>query len=449
MGGPFSGTRTFAGLALKSVGPQDAYVVKLSPSGQLLKSLIVSSANPLGVENIFDLVVDKAGNTYINGQYSHELMLGSFKLTPRGPSDHFLAKLDTNLTVVWAKSFGGIGKDGGNEIALAEDSTLILSAMSDGYDFPGNTQNLAGTAQDGYLLKVSASDGAVLMVKQFGGPGDQQVRAIAADIKGNMIVGLEYNGTATFESTQVVAAPGSGSFRANKDGALFYLDASGKLIWHKQVSTANGLDNFRAAGFDSHGDIYASGVHATGARFIGGLVGAIPQVELSSVATDKSYDQFVVKYAQSGALQWYRRFARSAPMASQSGGELEVSEDDVVYISGGFRSRLSLADQNNQLVRDVFALDHTRDSNAVVALNADGSFREGLYYRGSVTSSDDSVGNSASAVLDSRKIGDQTYLAVGAVLEATGDLKIVVEQGESSFPTSTTTREFSAALFIK
>jgi len=59
------------------------------------------------------------------------------------------------------------------------------------------------------------------------------------------------------------------------------------------------------------------------------------------------------------------------------------------------------------------------------------------------------VGNSASAVLDSRKIGDQTYLAVGAVLEATGDLKIVVEQGESSFPTSTTTREFSAALFIK
>ena len=449
MAGPFSGTRSFAGLTLTSVGPQDAYVVKFDSKGQLLKSLIVSSSSAAGEENIFDLVVDSQGNAYINGSFSETLKIGSFTLTKNGPFEHFLAKLDANLNVVWAKQFGGTGNDGGNEITLADENTLVASAMSDSSNYFNGVGSAAGDLRDGFVLRVNASDGAVQKIYKFGGPGEQQVRAMAAHPNGRMVVGLEFNGTLNFGSTSVVSLhPSPVPTNCGKncmDGALFYFDVAGTTLWHKSVKTA-GFDNFRAAGIDNEGNVYASGVHSNDARFFSNGDSSTTNTELANLVTTQITDQYVVKYANSGSLVWYRRLASSSLMKSQVGGELEVSEDGRAYVSGGYRGKASLFNQSGVLVKDIYDTRHTRDNTLIMVLGPTGYLQESINFQGTAGSTN-SIGNSASAVITTRQVQNKVYLGLGVVFEGSGALQIKTNQNSYSETVSAVSREFSISLF--
>lgn len=451
MAGPFSGTRTFSGLTLTSVGPQDAYVFKFGPQGQILKSLIVSSSSTNGVENIFDLVVDSQGNTYINGSFTESLNIGAFPLVKNGPAEHFVAKLDSNLNVLWAKQFGGTGYDGGNEITLADDNTLVLSAMSDSTNYYGGQGAVAGSLRDAFVLRLSTGDGSVLNIYKFGGPGEQQIRAMSADDKGRMVVGLEFSGTVTFDGRSVVGTlpspvpPNCG--KVCMDGALFYFTTAGSTIWHKSVKTAN-FDNFRAAGIDQNGDVFASGVHSNNARFLSNGDSAAANTELSGISTSQTTDQFIVKYSATGSLMWYRRLASSSLMKSQVGGELEVSEDGRAYVSGGYRGKASFYNQNGALIQDIYDSAHTRDNTLVLVLGPTGHVQEFINYQGTPGATN-AEGNSASAVITTRTIQNQVYLALGVVLEGSGALQIKSNKNTYSQTASSTSREFSVSLFTK
>jgi pimeloyl-ACP methyl ester carboxylesterase len=451
MAGPFSGTRSFAGLTLTSVGPQDAYVVKFDSKGQLLKSLIVSSPSILGEENIFDLVVDSKGNVYINGAFNETLQIGNFTLTKNGPAEHFLAKLDSNLNVVWAKQFGGTGYDGGNEITLADENTIVASAMSDSRDYINGIGSAPGELRDGFVLRLNAADGEVQNVYKFGGPGEQQIRAMAADSTGRMVVGFEFNGTVSFGRTSVVSLhPSPVPTNCGKDcmdGALFYFDVAGTVFWRKSVKTTS-FDNFRAAGIDGEGNVYASGVHSNGARFYSNGDNPGTNTDLANVATTQLTDQFIIKYAKSGSLVWYRRLASSSEMRSQVGGELEVSEDGRAYISGGYRGKASLYNQSSILMKDVYDSAHTRDNTLIIVLGPTGYLQEFINFQGTVGSSN-SIGNSASAVITTRKVEDKVYLGLGIVFEGSGALQVKTNQNTYTDTMSAVSREFSISLFTK
>ncbi len=505
MSGPFSGQRTFDGQTLKSVGLQDAYVVKLRPSdGKLLKKLIISSSDLNGVENIYDAVVDEVGNVYINGSFSRDISIGdptvktislaankscykesnskckdsTGKLLQPLPeqcvcTDHFLAKLDNNLNVIWAKKFGGEEDDGGNEIAMTDENTLVLTAMSDSKNYtpwngtstaswPAGSSVAACNDKDGFVLRVNATDGSVKSVIQIGGTKNQQIRAIAGDPNGHILVGLEYDGTATLGSVQIPAMSASTTnpgYRAITDGALFYIGPDNVLKWAKSISSDR-YDNFRAAGFDSDGNIYVSGVHSNLATLktynpstkVMDIEVRSDKTPIAPLAIDgaNSYNQFVMKYTPEGTISWYRRFGLSDKMISQGGGELDVSSDNRVYISGGFRNKLTLNNLDGRTVNSVYLLPDTGvDSTAVVVLNSAGLFQESLYYKGTNTT-DDKQGNSASAMITTRLINGHTYLGLGVVLEAVGPLTITTNSATFNFAdTSSTTREFSAALYVK
>lgn len=453
MAGPFSGTRSFSGLTLTSVGPQDAYVVKFDSKGNLMRSLVVSSSSSAGVENVFDLVVDTQGNVYLNGSYTEELKLGSYTLTKNGPSEHFLAKLDSNLNVIWVMQFGGTGNDGGNEIALADENTLVVSAMSDSTNYYNGLGVTTPGEKDGFVLRVRISDKTVENIYHFGGAGQQQIRAMAADKNGRMVVGLEFYGTATFNGVSVVSTtqppvPASCSeTRACVDGALFYFNKNGTLLWHKSVKT-NNYDNFRAAGIDSEGNVYASGVHGNGARFLSNGDSPASNTELANLPTTQPVEQFIVKYSQSGALSWYRRLASSSLMKSMVGGELEVSDDGRAYVSGGYRGKASLYNELGILTKEIYDTGHTRDNTLIMVLGPTGYLQESINFQGTAGTSN-SIGNSASAVITTRQVQNKTYLGLGVVFEGSGNMQIKTNQNSYDEILSAMTREFSISLFTK
>ena len=84
-------------------------------------ALEISWAERMGGTSIdygFDIAVDGGGNTYMAGSFEGTADFGSYSLTSAGSYDIFVAKLDSNGTVQWAKRMGGISVDFGNSIAV-------------------------------------------------------------------------------------------------------------------------------------------------------------------------------------------------------------------------------------------------------------------------------------------------------------------------------------------
>ncbi|MCX6296775.1 MAG: T9SS type A sorting domain-containing protein [Bacteroidetes bacterium] len=65
-------------------------------------------------------------------------------------SDISLIKLDANGVIIWAKKFGGLGADGGNDVIQTNDGGYLISA----------TSNVVGTNDfDSYLIKTNSDGG--------------------------------------------------------------------------------------------------------------------------------------------------------------------------------------------------------------------------------------------------------------------------------------------------
>ena len=78
-------------------------------------------------------MVDDAGYCYIAGHYRLLGLFDTIFLLANGAQDVFLAKLDLNGDVMWAKSAGGTQPDYGESLAIDPDGNLVVTAVgSDG-----------------------------------------------------------------------------------------------------------------------------------------------------------------------------------------------------------------------------------------------------------------------------------------------------------------------------
>lgn len=140
-------------ITLTSAGGEDAFLVKLDPSGKTLwgKSF-GNSANQRAV----GVAADAAGNVVVTGAFSGQIDFGKGPSSSAGSNDGFVAKLDPTGAPLWARAFGGAADQGGATVAL---SPLGQSWIT-GY-FAGTTDFGGG--------KVIASQGANdVFVAQYG-----------------------------------------------------------------------------------------------------------------------------------------------------------------------------------------------------------------------------------------------------------------------------------------
>lgn len=428
-GGRFSGTRDIAGTEMTARGSQDAFLVKVNPQGVTQWIYQISSNSDKGVENIFDLIVDSEGNTYINGSFTHNLTLGSFTISSAGLADQFLAKVSPRGKFLWVKRLGGSLEDGGNEVALFDDRHLMVSAMSNGtysVDEDGVVKKYASQDRDGYILKVRTSNGQVVLSKQFTGPGDQQIRAVAAHPSGQMVVGFEFDGTIKFDGASVTAQPDGLNYgKSSKDGIFFVLDAKGNRKWHRIVSST-GFDNVRAAEMDVSGAVYVSGVHGNNAQ-----VGAL------KVVADRSSDQFIAKYTNAGMVIWYRRLGGGSSTAMQPGGEMMLSPQRTIYVTGVYHGPLVLKDEKAQVIRNIFSIRHTYDYGALLVFNSEGQ----LVDQSSIVGTS---GDVAGCVISVREVQNVDHIGLGVRSHAGGTL--TSSASSSALSISAESREFGINL---
>jgi uncharacterized protein (TIGR03437 family) len=113
-------------------GGFDAFVAKLSPTGQIIYSTYLGGSLDDAANS---LVIDASGNTYITG-FTQSKDFPATLGTYMGGMDVFVARLDAGGQLSEATFYGGSGDDSGNAVALSALGTVTVTGSTSSSDLP-------------------------------------------------------------------------------------------------------------------------------------------------------------------------------------------------------------------------------------------------------------------------------------------------------------------------
>ncbi|HEY2933561.1 MAG TPA: SBBP repeat-containing protein [Acidobacteriota bacterium] len=236
----------------------DAFVTKLDASGG---GIVYSTFLGGGGEDLAAAIaVDSAGNAYISGTTSSTdfRTVNALQTAIRGPSDAFVAKINTAGTaLVYSSYFGGTGADGCTAIAIDDAGNAYLAGITTSQDLPTLRpfqRSHGGGAADGFLAKVNPAGGALVYATYLGGSGIDRVLRLAVDSSGNAYAAGDTDST-NFPTLTPLQPAGGGS-----DAFLSKLNADGTALVYSTYVGGHGNDAATGIALDSAGNVYLSGI---------------------------------------------------------------------------------------------------------------------------------------------------------------------------------------------
>lgn len=294
----FGSNYTFGSTTLINAGNYDAYVTKHDLSGNLQWAISIGGAFD-DVSNA--IVCDNSGNTFVTGYYtSSTLAIGPYTLANMGGTDAYIAKIDPNGNVLWAKSFGdnmieepyGITSDGVNIFVTGQFQSNTIA-------FGTSTLTCNGGG-DVFVLKYD-NNGNEMWAKGFGDTGLDIGYDITTTGTNDIFI------TGSFKSPLLTFGTYTFSNMGGSDYFIVRYDASGNEIWAK--SEGGNFDDAGTSVKEKSGLIYTTGYFKSITINFG--------VTSYTNASPTNADIFIVNYNSAGNEIWSRTF----------GGNL----DDITY----------------------------------------------------------------------------------------------------------------------
>lgn len=193
-----------------------------------------------GDDVVRNMVVDNEGNTYITGYFWYTIVFSTepneISITSNGFSDIFLAKVNKDGDVVWAKNFGGNDNDYANGISLdAEGNILLTGAFQQTANFNpsgGGGVLTSNGVQDIFVLKLNP-EGNFIWVKGFGSSNYEESESVSYDAAGNIYLAGYFFSEIDFDpsSAEYIMTPTSTS----GNGFIMKMNGLGEFEWAKQI----------------------------------------------------------------------------------------------------------------------------------------------------------------------------------------------------------------------
>jgi hypothetical protein len=209
--------------------------------------------------------------------------------------------------LAWTRQLGTDGYDYSKSVAVDPYGNVYISGFTTGSlggIYAGGSTSFPG---DAFLAKYNSS-GTLLWKRQLGTNDGDKSWSVAADALGNAYISGYTLGSL------------DGSNAGNADAFLAKYDASGNVLWTRQLGTW-GWDESWSVGVDISGNIYITGYTSDG------LEGPTMGYE----------DTFLAKYDSSGSLLWKRQLGTSDHDWSSS---LALDGLGNAYITGYTRGSL-------------------------------------------------------------------------------------------------------------
>jgi Big-like domain-containing protein/beta-propeller repeat-containing protein len=273
------GTAYVAGVALASAADIDlagtrpgegtAFVARISNDGSQL--IYFTFLGTDAVSEARAIAVDASGNAYVTGQTRSKtfpvidaLQSGcSQNVSGQCAGDAFVAKLNTQGSIIYSTYLGGSGEDAGNAISIDASENIYVAGTTTSTDFPTfkPAQSSIGGDQDAFIVKISADGSHLVFATYLGGNGDDESRGIAVDATGNIFV----TGSTASTDFPVHNALQSSCVLNSKSlcpGEAFVakLSADGSTFLYSTYLGGSGGDAANAVTIDPSGSVYITGV---------------------------------------------------------------------------------------------------------------------------------------------------------------------------------------------
>lgn len=213
-------------------------------------------------ETATGIAVDGQGNSYVTGHFQGSSTFGTSALAGAGQTDVFVAKLDRQGKLLWARSFGGPGVDEGRGIAVdAAGNVLATGSFSGMADFdpgPGRTELASAGGPDAFLLRLSP-DGEFAWARRLGGKLADVGLRVAFGAKGEAYVTGFFQGTIDLPASASMPAPARRLDSAGQaDAFVAKLDTAGEFAWARRIGGAKD-DEGRGVVAGRNGEVWAAG----------------------------------------------------------------------------------------------------------------------------------------------------------------------------------------------
>jgi Beta-propeller repeat len=258
-------------------GKNDAFVVRLNPTGGLAYSTFIGGSD---VDIAEGIAIDSSGNIYIGGQTqsSNLQVVQPLQGLYKGGTDGFVAKIDGTAGSATLGQFkyldylGGSGADLVSAIGLDGLNNIYVTGITDSTDFPvhgatpfqkqcgSNGQcdpNSSGTQSDAFFTAIKSNLSEYIYSTYFGGNGADGANTLVVDSVGNAYA------AGFTDSTNLAVTPKAYQPALNKAATLnafvAELDPTGSTA--KYVTYLGGSSSEAAFGIalDSTNRIYLTG----------------------------------------------------------------------------------------------------------------------------------------------------------------------------------------------
>jgi hypothetical protein len=300
---------------------------------------------------------DPSGNIIATGIYtSNPIQIGSFTLANMGTGtgDAFIAKYNSNGTVLWAQRLGGTNQEiisGITTDALGNIYVLGNFSSSSISNSTLSVTNTTTTATMDIFVAVFNPSGNILSLKSYGGIGNDFGGGCAYSNSLNMLfISGRYNSvTATFGSNTLTNTDGTGT-----SSDIFLASISSFVTFNWVTSTGSGSSNDAAVdlALDASSNPYFSGTFYNSSTFTTSIAN-------TTLTTIGGQDIIFAKYSSTGTAQWAKNFGTNFSGANDFSGGISIDASNNIFLSG--------YSNNSSLIAGTFTLTNSGGNDAFVA----------------------------------------------------------------------------------
>jgi hypothetical protein len=249
---------TSGAFSTQSAGPQEAFIAKFGPTGQVQYSTYLGGGSDAG----FAIAVDNTGAVYVAGQtasISFPVTAGTIQTSYQGGvSDCFISKLSAaGDSLLYSTYLGGSLLDLCTGIAIDASSDVYVTGTTYSTNFPVQTalqSNLMGSAS-AFVAEINPSASALLYSTYLGGSVVDNGNAIVVDSLGSAYIAGSTS-SPDFPTTSGAAQTVLGGLY---NAFIAKLTPGGTGLTYSTLIGGSGTDSATAIAIDTSGQAVAGG----------------------------------------------------------------------------------------------------------------------------------------------------------------------------------------------
>lgn len=243
----------------------DGFIMKLDTSGNFIWAKKIGGTYFDGIE---DIKSDADSNLIVIGYFSETADIDPgpaiYHVTSHGYIDIFLLKLTRDGELIWVRTFGGIGQDVANALAIDSNNDIIMcGSFHDNVALDSCLVSSNGLS-DWFLLKFS-SNGELKWIKNSGGTGYDGADDLVLDNNNNIYV------TGFFSDSLVIDAFKKQIWQSKGglDAYIIKYSEDGDILW---ANTYGSAEDDRGSVIDLNMDVvWLGGYYSDSIDFDSGI----------------------------------------------------------------------------------------------------------------------------------------------------------------------------------